>query len=134
MAHSQPTDKGQTVTGLIMSYPAGKVSLLPSRSELRAMLLRPSVIIAAIAAATLIVLSLFGGLILLGLYGRSTEALVGVFSAILGLFSTTNIGLSVALWQRLKSVEANTNGNVRQLQAAVIASPPLAPSTPDSPQ
>lgn len=69
---------------LSLSDPAAKIVALPTREELRAMLSHPAVAITAIVCVTLFCLGSVGGVILLALNGKGTEA-VGVF--ILGLMT-----------------------------------------------
>lgn len=105
------------MTTLVTPYPAVP-RVLPTSGEWRAMFTRPAVLITAIICMTVVVLSALGGTVYLAANGHGTEA-------ILSLVGALNLGGIVAIWQKVRSVEANTNGTMTKLTDAAIKSPPV---------
>jgi hypothetical protein len=85
-----------------VSAPAGIILRVPTRREIRAMLTRPSIAIAAIIAITVVIVAFVGAIAFLVWHEKSTEALtlvvVGPFMAAL-----------VAVMSRLRSIESKVD-------------------------
>jgi len=85
---------------------------VPTRQEIRtAMLTRPSIAVAAIAAATFVVLGFVTAIVLLALNDKSTEALT--FAVV-----TPIIGMLVSVMGRVRSIESKVDA-VAVTQATV---------------
>ena len=85
---------------------------VPTRQEIRtAMLTRPSIAVAAIVAATFVVLGFVTAIVLLALNDKSTEALT--FAVV-----TPIIGMLVSVMGRVRSIESKVDA-VAVTQATV---------------
>jgi len=76
---------------------------IPTRQEIRtAMLTRPSIAVAAIAAATLVVLGFVTAIVILAVNDKSTEGLVlAVVTPVLGML--------VSVMNRVRSIESKVD-------------------------
>jgi hypothetical protein len=91
------------VTAFPYDYASGKIVRIPTRQELRAiMITRPSVLITTIVCGTLVLLAFVGALVFLTFNGRGTEALtVAVVAPI--------VGMLVSVSQRVQRIERHTS-------------------------